>query len=137
MSANRDYRLHRAVRDLVRYKHERRQMIRLGLYSAERLRAIRRQLTTSEPLPESAVKLIQETQYRGFVIRVYQRLDIATALVYQALVFRPGKLARQIFVRSKSVQICREHFTKRAIDCWLATGHWPTKQGISLCGREQ
>jgi len=113
---------------------------------------------TTEPVPEDQCKEVMALPYKGLTIYVFERFDCnkpyvyVMALPYKGLtiyvferfdcnkpyVYQPvittkdGKPLHQIFVRSKDPKISRDHFAKRAIDHYQATGSWPVKQGISL-----
>jgi hypothetical protein len=78
-------------------------------------------------------KVVESIEHRGFTIEVHE-LPIAKHLRFMPLILKDGKVVRRIFVRSKSAYVSLEHFGKRAVNHFKATGDWPRKQGVTIEG---
>lgn len=96
------------------------------------LRKLRRCLIAFEELGPDEADLVETVDYRGYVIQVWRRLDKSTDHQYQPVILNNDVVVREIHVRSKSIRTSIEHFAKRAIDAYLATGRWPQKQGVTI-----
>ncbi len=78
----------------------------------------------------------ETVEYRGLTIEVHELAGEAK-FRFMPLILERGLVVRRIFVRSKTAYVSLEHFAKRAVDHFLATGEWPKKQGMTVYLHDQ
>jgi hypothetical protein len=96
------------------------------------VKALHKRFKKEVPVPDDAAKVANRTEYRGFVVQVYELKDIQSPRKFMPVILLDDEVVRRIFVRSKTAYISLNHFAMRAIDEFLTYGRWPEKQGVSL-----
>ncbi len=81
-------------------------------------------------------EVVETAKHEGFTVEVHELTGMTKLCKFMPLVLKDGKVVRRIFVRSKTAYVSLEHFAKRAIDQFVATGKWPAKLGVTISARQ-
>lgn len=105
---------------------------------ATAVRDLNRALRQEEPVPDDECREVGSEEYKGFEIKVFERLDLGeTKQRFTPIVLKDGAVVRRFFIRcpklgGQEADYVPKRYARRAIDHLLTTGEWPAKQGATI-----